>query len=77
MNKRQLLDAIDVLGWVGDRMGGLPEEQKAAVLARLQIQVAQSFLLELVGHMVDGVEPYDALLATVRGETPIDDEGGK
>ncbi|NRF70356.1 hypothetical protein HLB44_25430 [Aquincola sp. S2] len=64
----RLAAAADVLSWLGNRASLLPDDQPNGVTMGLQLTLAASYLVEYQRHLVDGMEPYDALLATARGE---------
>ena len=72
MNARRLRDALDVLTWLADGAAALPEERKKAVQMQLTLATAGLFLAEYLAHTAQaGLEPYDALLKTVRGDMTL------
>ena len=72
MNAHRLREALEVLTWLGDRAGDLPEEKKKAVQMQLTLATAGLYLAEYLGHTARaGLEPYDALLKTVRGDMTL------
>ncbi len=73
MKLEKILQAIDVLQWLGQRAGELPDSKDKGVQMHLQMQMASLYLLEYAKHLHDGMEAYDALLATARGEMELPD----
>jgi hypothetical protein len=71
MKPHQLFSAIEVLGELAANFGAMPEEREKAAEAWLTIADAALYVTELAHHLVEGKEPYDALLSTVRGEMLI------
>lgn len=67
----RLSATVETLRWLSDRAGDLPEDSAKGVVMALQFTVSGLYIAELQKHMVDGMEPYDALLATVRGELQL------
>jgi hypothetical protein len=53
----------------------MPEAKKECVEAVLCFQMANSYLMEFAKHLQDGMEPYDACIATARGEMNLSDAG--
>lgn len=69
METQTLNDALVVLDWLGTSAGDLPEEQDKALQMRLTLMTAGLYVAEYMFHRErEGLEPYDALLNTVRGE---------
>lgn len=71
MTPARLDAAIEVLGQLSELASGMPEESEKAVAMALHLQLAQSYVVELRVHLANGLEPYDAMLRTMRGELPI------
>lgn len=71
MKVQELLDAVGIIEQVADNFNQMPEDEKNAVKASLHCRMASTYLIELAKHLQDGMEPYDAYLATARGEMPI------
>lgn len=71
MDVDKLMEAAKVLEGLNDAFVDLPESQREAVLASLTLTMAQMYLVEMANHLIDGKEPYDALLATARGEMKL------
>jgi hypothetical protein len=69
MDSRRISDALNVLSWLGDRAGDLPEEKAQALRMQVTLVITGLYLAEYLYHAQDAnAEPYDALLKTVRGE---------
>ena len=68
MNADELMKVSDGLGWIVERLNELPEDKKDAVEASLYCSAARLVVMELVHHLVSGVEPYEALRRTAVGE---------
>ena len=71
MNSEQVLAASDVIAWLADQAGTAGEEFQKRVEMSLHLNLARLYLLEYASHLSQGAEPYDALLATVRGELQL------
>jgi hypothetical protein len=71
LETHRVRDAIDVLAWLGDRAGALPEEQASAFQMQLNLAITGLYLAEYVFHQDKGRDAYDALLGTVRGEAEV------
>jgi hypothetical protein len=71
MNIQQLLDCADVLGEMSNNFTALPADKANAVLAGANCMMARLCVLELAKHLTDGMEPYDAFVATANGELEI------
>ena len=74
MKANQILEAADVLGWLASVANGLHEAQREAFQTSLTLTMAQSFLVTYAGHLSCGIDPYDALVATLRETEPQGDE---
>lgn len=71
MQVDKLIDAAEILGELSDNFQRMPEEQRNSLCASLQIEIVRLFLLELAKHIADGMDPYDAMIKTAIGDTPI------
>lgn len=71
MNIEQLTICSDVLGKMAESFNAMPSDQKDAVQAALICTMAQSYVVEFAKHMSDGLEPFDAMEATVKGSMEI------
>lgn len=71
MNVQQLQDCAAVLGEMSSNFLALPTDKANAVQAGTYCLMAQSYVLELAKHLTDGMEPYDAFVATAKGELEI------
>lgn len=74
MNVDELLKVSDGLSWVSDRLSDLPENKTEAITAVLYCQMARLVVVELAHHLLNGIEPYEALRRTAAGELPISDQ---
>jgi hypothetical protein len=74
-NKSRLLEAADVLQHMGEAFSelvrGEDDDSRSAVTAQIQMTIACCYVKELANHLNDGMEFYDALRATARGELKI------
>jgi hypothetical protein len=69
MDSHRISEALNVLTWLGDRAGDLPEEKAHARRMQVTLVITGLYLAEYLHHSLDAnAEPYDALLKTVRGE---------
>lgn len=68
MTHDQILQCVDVLNELTKHLAELPEEQSKALAAGCQLAIAATYLTEMGAHMAQGMEPYDALVASLRGE---------
>ena len=68
-----MLEAIDVLQQVASNFSAIPDGKSESLSAGLQVSITCLTLAELAKHLGDGMEPYDAYLATVRGDMPLDE----
>ncbi len=71
MNLEQLSTCIDVLGKMSENFAAMPSDNKKALEAGLYCVLAQSLVAEYASHISKGMEPFDAMEATVRGELEI------
>ncbi len=68
MNVDDLLQASTVISEVSEAFTRLQTEQKEAVMASLSCTLVSLHLLALAKHLQDGMDPYDACLAAVKGD---------
>jgi hypothetical protein len=68
MNVDQLLACADVLGQMSANFSAMPSDNTKALEAGLYCLNAQSLIVEYASHLSSGMEPFDAMEATVRGE---------
>ena len=71
MNVDEILSASRVAGDMAERFGALPEEKVNAQQAAISLTLAQNYMVELAKHLQDGMDPYDAMIATAQGTLPI------
>ena len=71
MNIQQLHDCAAVLGEMSNNLTALPTDKENVVQAGLHCQIVQLYVLELAKHLSEGMEPYDAIVATANGELEI------
>ena len=71
MNLEQLLACADVLGEMSANLAAMPSNNTKALEAGLHCVLAQSLVAEYASHISKGMEPFDAMEATVRGELEI------
>lgn len=71
MNIEQLLACADVLGQMSENFAAMPSENTKALEAGFHCLYAQGLIAEYASHMSNGMEPFDAMEATVRGELAI------
>lgn len=71
MNVDQLLECGRVLGLVAKNFSNLPTEAEKAANAALTLATAQIVITELASHLARGVDPYEAMEATARGELEL------
>jgi hypothetical protein len=77
MDRQRILDAMEVLRELGAAFSSLPESRENAGYAAMQCELTAQYLHELAKHLFDGDEPYDALLKTAQGNTPLVDLGSR
>jgi len=63
--------ANEVLLWMSNQASNLAEERQEALAMSLSLQIASLYLSEYQMHVLKGMEPYDALLATAKGELEL------
>jgi hypothetical protein len=71
MNLEQLLACADVLGQMSANLAAMPSNNTKALEAARRCFDAQSLVAEYASHISKGMEPFDAMEATVRGELEI------
>lgn len=71
MDVNRILEADEVIAWLSDMANSLPDEKQKGVEMALALQLTRSYLVEFAKHLTGGDEPYDALLKTARGDTPL------
>lgn len=75
MDVEKLMQAVSAIEEVADAFGNMPEDQKECVEASLHCRITSLYLIELAKHLQEGMEPYDACLATAQGKTLLSDVG--
>ena len=71
MNIEQPLACADVLGQMSANFAAMPSDNIKALEAGFYCLNAQSLVAEYASHISKGMEPFDAMEATVRGELEI------
>lgn len=71
MNPEQIEAAAAVLEWMSEHFMSLPEERKDGVSNGLACKLVESLCLEIVLHLHEGTDPYDAFVLVARGDRPI------
>ena len=71
MTDDDLARAGEVLSEFGAHVGNLPEERADAAFMLGVLSMAHSYLIEYRVHIHRGLEPYDALLATAKGQLDL------
>lgn len=74
MNIQRLQDCAAVLGEMSDNFMKMPSDKESASQAGLYCLLAKTYVLEFAKHLTDGMEPFDALEATARGDLKIPEE---
>lgn len=74
MDVERLSVALDVLCDLTARLSDFPEEQKLAQQAALVCSLASTYVAGYASALLDGKEPYEALLSSIRGEMKIPPE---
>jgi hypothetical protein len=75
MQIEKLLDAVNVIEEVCDFFGKLPEEQQECVTAALHCRLVSLYLIQLAKHLQNGMDTYDACLATAQGKMTLEEMG--
>lgn len=68
MTVEELLQRGKVLSQVSERFGEIPENQHKCIEACIHLTIANLYIMELAHHVSDGMDPYDAIIATANGE---------
>lgn len=68
MTVDELQKVSEGLGWIAGRLLDCPDYKPEAVTAGTYCSIARLIVDELAVHLVRGVEPYEALTKTARGE---------
>ena len=71
MNIQELLACADVLGKMSTNFTTMPSDNTKAMEAGMHCLYAQSLIAEYASHISAGMEPFDAMEATVAGELEI------
>jgi hypothetical protein len=71
METLRVREALEVLGWLGDRASELPEEKASAVQMQVTLAITGLYLAEYVFHQDQGRDAYDSLLGAVRGDAEV------
>lgn len=71
MNIDQLLACSEVLGEMLNNFAAMPTHKEEAAQAALHLAMVQLYVTEYAAHLTNGLEPYDALVATAKGELKI------
>lgn len=73
MEQKSLHSTADTLGLLAQNFAGMPTEKERAVQLGLWLVMAQAIVVELASHLSRGLEPYEAMEATARGELKLPD----
>jgi hypothetical protein len=71
MNSDRIRAALEVVNWLGERAGCLPEERSCAYQMQVTLAITGLYLAEYAVHQDRGQDAYDALLGTVRGDLDV------
>lgn len=71
MNEDQIAAASDALGWLIEQSSAPGEEGQKRAEMTLHLIMARTYLTDYCVHISRGMEPYDALMATARGELAL------
>lgn len=71
MDKQSLRICGEVLSTLTEHFSKIPENKREALQAAAVCTVAHSYVVELAVHLANGMEPYDACVATVEGTLEI------
>ena len=71
MNLDELQTCANVLGQLADFFLSMPdnEDKVKAIECSCHCRLVQNYVLELQHHLVSGLDAFDAMEATVKGET--------
>ncbi|KQP12796.1 hypothetical protein [Pseudorhodoferax sp. Leaf267] len=72
MTDAELRQASQVLRWICERLDAMPEHRREALQAQAFCHLANMVVLELVEHLDNGSEPYEALCSTALGGLRFD-----
>ncbi len=61
----------ETLGQLVKSFADMPTEKAGALRCAQKLLMAQAIVIELARHLADGIEPYDAMEATARGELSL------
>jgi hypothetical protein len=73
MNIERLQACADVLDEMVVQFGSMPEQKEKVLEAALFCSMAQNYVVQYAAHLADGMEPYDAMAVTVKGERKADE----
>ena len=73
MNIDQVLSAGNTLSWLSGKALNPGEARGERLQMAAVLLVAHGYLVEYASYLAKGLEPYDALIATVRGELQLSD----
>ena len=73
MNIDQVLAAGNTLSWLSEQALTPGESRDERLQMAAVLLVAHGYLVEYASHLAKGMEPYDALISTVRGELQLSD----
>ena len=71
MTPQQFIEASKVVAWLAEHAATPGEQAEKRAQMALSLVLAQSYLVEYASHATRGLEPYDALMATVSGELEL------
>jgi hypothetical protein len=74
MNDEKFRTCADVLGEISTNFTAMARENPKAQEAGLLCEYVRSLVLEYSAHLSSGMEPYDAMAATVNGELRVPEE---
>ena len=73
MNVDQVLAAGNTLSWLSEQALTPGESRGERLQMAAVLLVAHGYLVAYAAYLAKGLEPYDALMATVRGELQLSD----
>jgi hypothetical protein len=71
MNLYRITEASEAIEWLAEQAATPGEESHERTSMALVLTLARSYLIEYAAHIANGHEPYDALMATVKGELQL------
>lgn len=71
MDLNRITDAAEAIGWLSEQAGTPGELASERLQMATLLTIARSYLVEYSVHVVRGMEPYDALVATARGDLKL------